>query len=461
MFPAEDEGQWEPYKVRRRAAATNGASHIEPTADGHAEYEEDPVSDDGAVWPLTEGRVTNWSCFLALLSHVYNTMNPPFHTPILLIAQPCWTVRDHERLTQFFFEKFKMPAFALMDAATAAAYAYGVPSATVIDIGYGKADVSAVSEFVVQEQGRGVAVPECGGEAMTQRLLELLAAKKFTRGMCEQLKRSAITEILPPGTALPGSKDTETSNTATNPAAAASTGAQGSGPGQRTTAAAMGDAPLGPGPGTQVGDEANGDEDEEGVLDVASIVTGGKMNEYLAQKEKEKADKAAAKKKGGPGADAAVAAQAKQMRLPNSKRDKATFLFEDHALLDALKDQNLSVEQMADAQATLDEGGKKGATDAAIPEGDAPTSAEASAPASGGDKAIRREIEVGVERFQAASGGLLDRLADTIYRTVSSVEPSNKRGDLWDSLIIVGNGAKVRGSCRKIIYFVPTSRNVH
>ena len=42
---------------------------------------------------------------------------------------------------------------------------------------------------------------------------------------------------------------------------------------------------------------ADDEEDNEGVLDVASIVAGGKMNEYLAKKEKEKAEKIAAAKK--------------------------------------------------------------------------------------------------------------------------------------------------------------------
>jgi len=77
------------------------------------------------------------------MSHVYNTLNPPFHTAILLVAQPAWTPREHERLTQFFFEKFKTPAFGLMDAALATTWAYGVHTATVVDVGKTKADVTA------------------------------------------------------------------------------------------------------------------------------------------------------------------------------------------------------------------------------------------------------------------------------------------------------------------------------
>lgn len=443
MFPGEKDGEWEPYKVRRKdkphangsiAGDANG-TNTGATADDEAEYEEDFVSEEGAVWPMKDGRITNWDCFFALLQHIYNGLNPPFHTPILLISQPCWTVRDHERLTQFFFEKFKMPAFAMMDAATATCYAYGVQNATVVDVGLGKSDVTAISDFIPHDTGRAISVPSCGGEAMTQRLLDLLSSKGFTREMCEQLKMSSITEVLPPGTPLPGSSETGADDVS-NPAAAASTGAQGSGPGQRTTAGAMGEAPLGPGPGTQVGEENNTEEEAEGVLDVASIVAGGKMSEYLARKEKEKADKAATKKKGG--AEAAPA-QAKAVKLPNSKREKATFLYADHHLLDELKKKNLSTQEMADAKAALDEGKQRSSNVDGSAELTSPTTATRTA------GAIRREIEVGTERFQAASGDILERLADAIYRTVSSVEAVAKRSELWDSLIIVGNGAKVRG----------------
>src|ERR1700712_1297260 len=102
---------------------------------------------------------------------------------------------------------------------------------------------------------------------MTDRLVELLGPKGFTREMCEQLKRSNITEIVPPGTPLPGAA--ATARQGANPATAASTGADGNDAG-----------PRGPGEGTQTGTETNGDEDE-GVLDVAAIVSGN-TTEYLA-----------------------------------------------------------------------------------------------------------------------------------------------------------------------------------
>ncbi|KAF5014995.1 hypothetical protein F66182_13829, partial [Fusarium sp. NRRL 66182] len=175
MFPAEKKGEYEPFKIREKkkpAASTtettngqekpdvdmaeapkqeetetaNGAtedkkpedtSNAAEEANGtetHSEeaepkeetfLEEDIVSDEGAIYPIQNGHIVDWPCFLALLEHVYNTLSPPFHTPILIMSEPAWTARDREILTQFVFEKFKPPAFCLMDSALAACYAYG------------------------------------------------------------------------------------------------------------------------------------------------------------------------------------------------------------------------------------------------------------------------------------------------------------------------------------------------
>ena len=444
MFPAEKQGEWEATKIRKRPAPhlTNGASnggHPEPSIDiempdtheadssavkteapavqpledslaSDATYEEDPVSEEGAVYPLRGGRIENWSCFLALLTHIYNTLSPPFHTPVLVISQPCWSARDHELLTQFFFENFKIPAFCLMDAALASCYAYGVPTATVIDVGHEKCDVTAVSEFVACDVGRGLAVAGCGGHDMTRRLLHLLEQQGFDESMSEQLKRSAICEILPAGTELPG-KSQETVEVA-NPAAAASTGAMDSGADARDVdGSKVGQAPRGPGLGTEVGEEgANGDDDDnEGVLDVASIVAKGNASEFLAKREKERAEKAAARKAAGLEA-------ARPMRLKNSDRQKATFSYEEY-----------------------------------IPYEDAVTNGNGTAPS----RKRKREVEVGVERFMAASpgpgtnDGILDTIAATIHSTIMAVPDVANRSTLWDNLIVLGNGGRVRGRSTK------------
>ena len=460
MFPAEKKGEWEPLKVRERkvtkTVTTNGTAeqtggdvsmgdvntNPELKTEQHEEeetlYEEDPTTEEGAVWPIQDGRVVDWSCFFALLTHVHNTLSPTLHTPVLVVTQPAWTSRDHETLTQFFFEKFKTPAFCIMDAALAACYAFATGTATVVDVGYTKCDVTAVNDFIITEDGRATGMTGCGGDAMTQRLYDLLNAKGFSKDMCEQLKKNSICEILPAGTELPGENQRPQ---VTNPAAAASTGAMGSGDGQ----------PRGPGVDTEVGDEDQDrsmkeGEADDGVLDVASIVASGKTSEFLARKEKEKQEKAAAKKAAGE-----VAAAAKQARLPNSKRLKASFQYTERRNPDEL---NANGKRAAEIEANSEPKRQK------TPELVTPTSATAPVAPDHFDTAasarkeerrrhretfIRRDIEVGLERLQAASGGILDTIADAIHRSILSVPDHHKRAELWDSLIILGNGSKVKG----------------
>ncbi|KAJ6153715.1 hypothetical protein N7470_006674 [Penicillium chermesinum] len=420
MFPAEKKGEFEPYKIRKRERNGQNGTHAPKPEDvdmkdgatpatqgttdtGSADkaegatetneadtptifYEEDVTSEEGAVYPIQNGSIVDWPCFFALLTHIYNSLSPPFHTPVLMVSQPAWSARDREAITQFVFEKFKVPGFSMMDSALAAIYGYGVSTATVVDVGKDKVDVTAVTDFMVNEHGR----------ALRFAAVALLGPKGFTREMCEQLKRSNIAEILPPGTVVPGTA--ATARQGTNPAAVASTG--GADP-------ADVNAPRGPGAGTQTG-EANGDDEEEGVLDVATIVSGN-TTEYLANMEKEKANN----KKAG--------VDPKQPRLPNAKKEKATFQFEEFV---QMEDENN---------------------------------------AGGGQRYIRhsREIEVGVERFLLAtarqgvtdriSEGLLEDIATQIHHTILAVPDATKRSELWDSLIIVGCGSKVKGFTQSLL----------
>ena len=463
MFPAEQEGEWEPLKVREKRGAkpreSNGTADVsmavvdgqDPSlADDEILYEEDPNSDEGAVYPLKDGRVVNWPCFFALLHHIHKTFDPPFHTPILLIAQPVWTAQDREILTQFFFEKFKIPAFCIMDSALAVCYAYAVPTATIIDVGYTKCDITAVRDFTPSEVGRGVALHGCGGEAMTERLLSVLERKGFNKEMCEQLKKNPICEVLPPGTEPP--TEDRPSNSSQNPSSVASTGPLASGDAKRESISAQGGVPRGPGVSTESGDadrdHLNGDDDE-GVLDVASIVASGKTSEFLAQKEREKAAKAAARKN----AAAEAAAASKQARLPNSKRARAVFHYHERKPIEELGTNSSSAangETNAQAAAHQDQAEKPtvngtGQSEEAAAAARKEERREERRRNREGTAYIKKEVEVGPERFEVANEGVLDRIADSVHRCILLVPEISKRSELWESLIILGNGSKVKG----------------
>ncbi len=406
-----------------------------------------------------EGRIVNMPAFFAFLEHVKATFNPPLHTPVMFIAQPCWTAKNHEDLTQFIFEKFKTPALCIMDSALATSYGFALQNSTIIDVGFEKVDVTAVTDFRIS--GRGF-VHGSGGEAMTLRLMELLKEKDFTRNMAEQLKKSVICEILPPGTPLPGTDADVPVEGDSNPAAAATTGASSSGPNVRIT-----EPPRVPFLDEVDEDDVVGDDklvEDDGVLDVASIVTSGRTQEFLAKKEKEKAERAALRKANREAEkEAAALAAARPARLPNSKRPRAMFHYEE-IIQDApaTKRQKTpapvaAIEEPVSAIESKHEDAIPSATadDAQVPVINEATQREANKAAKKEEKRrereeanpgrIRRDIEIGTERFQAASEGYLDAIADTIYRTILSVEESAKRQSSWDQLVICGSGSRVRG----------------
>jgi actin-related protein 9 len=387
----------------------------------------------------------NMQALFALLTHIFTTLSPTLHTPVLLIGQPAWTAKDHEDLAQFIFEKFKTPALCIMDSAIATTYAYGIENAVVVDVGFEKVDVSAVTSFLVSGRSR---VAQSGGEGMTRNLMNLLKSKNFTRDMAEQLKRSAICEILSPGTPLPGT-GVESEEVVTNPAAAASTGALSSGPSVRIT-----EAPRGPGPDIEAAEEDMDGEDkivdDEGNLDIASIVTSGKTQEFLAKMEKEK-QKAARSQARKDAKEAAEAAAAKPLKLPNSKRPRAVFHYEEY-IQDA---PNAKRQKTPEPATTADQPVQEPTSAIEAPAEDEAGRLERAKAARKEERRkdrerdnpdrIRRDIEVGIERFQAVGDGYLDAIADAVYRTVLSVDEISKRQDAWDSLIICGSGSKVRG----------------
>jgi len=407
--PAQTDGDSAEQKLESLPSDSTGAVQpVEPqpdttvAGDEETEYYDDPFTAANAVYPIKSGRIENWPCFFALLSHIYQMISPPFHMPVLVVAQPCWTARDKETITQYFFENWKIPALCVMDSALAAAWGFGVQSAVVVDVGLDKCDVTAVTDYVVNEVGRGVAIDGCGGSALTARLKEELEKQRDKykdiedlSDLAEQVKRSAICEILPAGTPLPGQAADPAQPQPQNPLVAASTGVdtkESSGPTSNQNQNP-------PANGAAQGDE----EENEGVLDVAAIVAQNNAAELIAKREREKAEREAKKKAG--------ADQPKAMRLRNVERYNATFNFEDYPPMDA--------EAM---QGTVPQSRKR-----------------------------KREVEIGPERFLAATpsaghtDSILDRIAGAVHTTVMAVPDITARSSLWDNLIVLGNGSRLRG----------------
>ncbi|GKT48524.1 SWI/SNF and RSC complexes subunit ssr2 [Colletotrichum spaethianum] len=445
--------------------------------------------------------------FLAFLDHVHSMLTTTYHnTPIMLMASPQWCRPDIETLARYIFEKTRTPALCMIHSGIATQYGLKWPALTVVDIGYEKVDVTCIHEGRVVNHGElGAPNPErfiSGGEMFTRKLLEKLKDKDFTYDMAEQLKKSHICEVLPYS---PNSSDLMELPTAQTAGMAAGA--------PIPEAAAVAEPAARPAFPSSIEEELEEKVADEGVLDVAAIVTTGNAREFLAKKEKEK-------QKGGRKAKAAQEAEtARQVRLPNSKRTHNTFHFEEVVVEEVQppkpeepkpaepkpeeskpeeskpeepkpetteepkKEESGNATESKDVEMT---DGPKPAEDAtpaptdgevkpaetSAPAAPTDSAAPAAAPETNGTttqpaattttdapattngapqspqmqaKRVRRDIEVGLERFTFADRGEIDRIVTTIYRTVQGIEDMYMRPACWDNLVFVGNGSRLRG----------------
>jgi actin-related protein 9 len=442
---------------------------------------------------LSGGRIVNMEAFLAFLDHVHSMLTTTYHnTPIMLMASPQWTRPDCEAIARYIFEKTKTPALCLIHSGIATQYGLKWPHMTVVDIGFEKVDVTCIFESrVVSHKDVGAYDPFgdekeiSGGEVFTQKLISLLKDKEFNHEMAEQLKKSAICEVLPYDPEYPKLMDLPTE------VAGVGSASQG-----KLAPAAPGSGADGPGilepprqPIDGDDDGANGElkgAEEDGVLDVANILASGQTREFLAKKEKEKAEKAKFGKR-GKDKDGADAAAAKAVRLPNSKRVRNVFHFEEIVQEIVIPKPEAPAPAPAPAPEAAPSNGAKDvdmADAAAAATGDAPA-AEGEAPktetngeaAAGGEseapkpqeaeepaaepapavveitdsvperqtKRVRRDIEVGLERFLFADRAEIDRIVTAIYRAVQGIEDMYMRPACWENIVFVGNGARMRG----------------
>ena len=394
--------------------------------------------------------------FLAFLDHVHSLLTTTYHnTPIMLMASPQWTRPDCEAIAQYIFEKTRTPALCLIHSAIATQYGLKFPHMTIVDIGFEKVDVTAIHDGRVvnhmdigapREAGAGGAGGDghiSGGEVFTRRLVKLLEGQRFTHDMAEQLKRSAICEVLPYVGTEPALFELPKDG-----GGSASAGGDGSADGGQVQKLS--------GAGGENGENGEGNEDEDGVLDVASIVTSGQTKEFLAKKEKEKTTKA-----GRKGKDKDAEAQQKPGRLPNNKRLRNSFAFEEVVMEEVPIEPpvtnapatNGSAQAPAPVDGAATTGGEPskpaGETTNAAPGATATAKTEVATEQR--PKRVRRDIEVGVERFTFADREEIDRIVSTIYRTLQGIEDMYMRPPCWENLVFVGNGSRLRGLKENIL----------
>jgi actin-related protein 9 len=387
--------------------------------------------------------------FLAFLEHVHAQLTTTYHnTPVMLMASPQWTRPDCETITRYIFEKTKTPALCLIHSGIATQYGLKWPNMTVVDVGFEKVDVTCIYDGrVVSHRDVGSAEGASGGEVFTRRLVKLLEAKGFDHQMAEELKKSAICEVLPYAPEQPELMELPAETDSAILATAAATVSEGPKIVEPTKGVVVpvGDDDLG------INGDAK-DTEDDGVLDVANIVVSGQTREFLAKKEKEKAEK------GKPGRkpkdkENAVADAAKAARLPNSKRLRNMFHYEEVITEDvpaAQPAKDNGVKEAATAEGVTEgETGEAPKAETAVEEQPQPADAQPTETAVTATervtRRVRRDIEIGLERFQFADRAEIDRIVMAIYNAVQGIEEMYMRPGCWENIVFVGNGARIRG----------------
>ncbi|RXW20657.1 hypothetical protein EST38_g5179 [Candolleomyces aberdarensis] len=117
------------------------------------------ASDIVVSWPFLEGEVADFVQAEALWKHVLFTYLQRKRTvnesPVLITlptAVPSRTI--YERTCQIFFERFNVPAFAILDRPLAQLYAANSLSGIVVDIGQDYTDITPINEGVLMHSGK-------------------------------------------------------------------------------------------------------------------------------------------------------------------------------------------------------------------------------------------------------------------------------------------------------------------
>lgn len=213
-----------------------------------------PDPESYAIRPIVRGEIVDIDAFNFLLKSIVKSVlkdNPlvllDSITFTLVESSARWSPVDIERITNYAFETLQLAAVAIVPSALCSLFAYGsFSSACVVDVGFQKSEVTPIVDFQVYSPG--VACLDEGGETINQTLAKLLPS--LNAGQIESLKLSSIFEQL---------------------------------------SAAQAKASFFGLAGLLDESKPKDSEKEEGVLDIAAIVTSDRSTrEILEEKEREK-----------------------------------------------------------------------------------------------------------------------------------------------------------------------------
>lgn len=220
------------------------------------------------LFPIRDGSIVNLPAFLQFLKLVYGSVlskanndnqkaksgenytgNSPDLTniPVMIISQHSWSSLEQERITQFCFEHLQMNNLLLLQSSLATTYAQiSQANSIVIDIGANHTDIIPIVDYMALNHL--ACKMKFGGNHINDTLKKLLP--QFDEETIEILKKSNIFEVV--------NDDMKKLHNI----------------------------------GILNGSKGDGEDDDEGSLNVVDIVTSGRdTREILAERERMKHEK--------------------------------------------------------------------------------------------------------------------------------------------------------------------------
>ncbi|RIB07479.1 actin family [Gigaspora rosea] len=128
------------------------------------------------TFPIQRGVIVNWEALEALWRHIIlkelNIKRARNECPVLVTVPNSWTKEHFERIAHIFFETFNAPGLYIANQALMTLYGIGCLSGLVVDVGYGKTEITPIIDCSVQYHA-AITIP-IGGQDFDEYFLSLL-----------------------------------------------------------------------------------------------------------------------------------------------------------------------------------------------------------------------------------------------------------------------------------------------
>ncbi|KAK9462403.1 uncharacterized protein V1516DRAFT_670166 [Lipomyces oligophaga] len=154
-------------------------------------------NEEDAIYPMVKGKIIDLDALTYLYETIYK-LNTSYAeglgpvSPILLTCNAEWRPNEIEYIIAHLFREIHVPAIAFVPEALGASFAFAAPNACVVNIGAEKTEIIPVIDFAIQ--GIAETIVDIGGNWINDDLAKLLPS--LDKNQIEELKTSEIYEVL-------------------------------------------------------------------------------------------------------------------------------------------------------------------------------------------------------------------------------------------------------------------------